>query len=179
MKVLSINDDYHNRIQRAIRNGWRCNKADAALLSNYAVERNEIEPDQRDRMVRHLENGDIMRRNNGQWVCTTCGGNCGQCGMTDFIGNPGFSFDRIVAGLNPPGKKPVDQEAAFPTLRKNKLGLAIIGGYVAIAFSILVIVAAVLLTGCASTPAAPPCTSCVGPYDLTLSSHRDAVLGRP
>jgi hypothetical protein len=54
-----------------------------------------------------------------------------------------------------------------------------ITGYIAIALSIFLILAVVLLTGCASTPAVAPCTSCVGPYDLTLSSHRDAVLGRP
>jgi hypothetical protein len=34
----------------------------------------------------------------GGWreVCDTCGGNCGQCGMTERLGNPGFSFDRIL-----------------------------------------------------------------------------------
>jgi hypothetical protein len=34
----------------------------------------------------------------GTWreVCDTCGGNCGQCGMTERLGNPGFSLDRIL-----------------------------------------------------------------------------------
>lgn len=34
----------------------------------------------------------------GGWreVCDFCGGNCGQCGMTERLGNPGFSFDRII-----------------------------------------------------------------------------------
>lgn len=34
----------------------------------------------------------------GGWreVCNFCGGNCGQCGMTERLGNPGFSFDRII-----------------------------------------------------------------------------------
>jgi hypothetical protein len=42
----------------------------------------------------------------GGWreVCDTCGGNCGQCGMTERLGNPGFSLDRIIAktGMNNP-----------------------------------------------------------------------------
>jgi hypothetical protein len=41
-----------------------------------------------------------------QWreVCDTCGGNCGQCGMTERLGNPGFSLDRIIekTGMNKP-----------------------------------------------------------------------------
>lgn len=33
-----------------------------------------------------------------QWrkVCDFCGGNCGQCGLTDTIGNIPFSLDRMV-----------------------------------------------------------------------------------
>lgn len=29
-------------------------------------------------------------------VCDTCGGNCGQCGITGRVGNPGFSLDEVI-----------------------------------------------------------------------------------
>ena len=32
----------------------------------------------------------------GRVVCATCGGNCGQCGVTDTIGNVPFSFSTLV-----------------------------------------------------------------------------------
>jgi hypothetical protein len=42
------------------------------------------------------------KRADGGWreVCDTCG----QCGMTERLGNPGFSLDRIIAktGMNNP-----------------------------------------------------------------------------
>lgn len=45
-------------------------------------------------------------RRDGVWCeyCTTCGGNCGQCGMTERLGNPGFDLDHIVkaTGMNQP-----------------------------------------------------------------------------
>lgn len=50
--------------------------------------------------------------------------------------------------------------------------------YIALIFAVAMVLG-LIPSGCTSTPAAPPCTSCVGPYDLTLSSHRDAVLGHP
>lgn len=50
----------------------------------------------------------------GGWreICDTCGGNCGQCGMTERLGNPGFSLDRIInkTGMNnPPAGLPLPQ----------------------------------------------------------------------
>lgn len=32
-------------------------------------------------------------------VCDFCGGNCGQCGNTDTLGNIPFSMDRMIEGL--------------------------------------------------------------------------------
>ena len=50
-------------------------------------------------------------------------------------------------------------------------------------FTLVAIAGALLLTasfavGCASGPIIAPCpeTQCIGPYDLTLSSHREALL---
>ncbi len=34
----------------------------------------------------------------------------------------------------------------------------------------------VLLTGCVTTTDAPSACTCVGPYDLGLNSHREALL---
>ena len=36
-----------------------------------------------------------------------------------------------------------------------------------------------VLAGCATTGSKSYCGACVGPYDLTLSSHREALLRRP
>lgn len=42
----------------------------------------------------------------------------------------------------------------------------------------------IVLGGCTSLPpgtyvGSGTCASCIGPYDMTLTSHREAVLGRP
>jgi len=42
-----------------------------------------------------LASGDFMIRS-GRVVCSTCGGNCGQCGVTDTIGNVPFCFDTLI-----------------------------------------------------------------------------------
>ena len=50
----------------------------------------------------------------------------------------------------------------------------------ALALLCLLLVVLILLSGC-TTPGQPllaPCQACVGPYDLGLSSHREALLGK-
>lgn len=49
----------------------------------------------------------------------------------------------------------------------------------AIAICLLMIVL-IILQGCVSTggPLLAPCEACVGPYDMGLTSHREAVLGK-
>jgi hypothetical protein len=43
-------------------------------------------------------NGLVWARIPGRWipVCDFCGGNCGQCGNTEIVGNVGFSMQRIA-----------------------------------------------------------------------------------
>lgn len=178
MSQPAISKDFQTRIRQAIAKGWRMDRSEAVALTDLAILHGDIDVDQGGRMVRHLEQGAIMRRDNGQWVCTTCGGNCGQCGMTDFIGNVGFSFDRIVAGLNQPGNKPVDQEARMADHRYNKNTVKIILGWLAVAAAFVFI--ASMLGGCTSVPpgtyvGSGTCGQCIGPYDVTLSSHREAL----
>lgn len=40
-----------------------------------------------------------------------------------------------------------------------------------------VVFGAIILTlaGCTTAGTPPPCSACVGPYDLTLSSHREGL----
>jgi len=44
----------------------------------------------------------------------------------------------------------------------------------------LAIVALLILTGCKSTSGYQPykCNTCVGPYDVSLTSHREALYGK-
>ena len=148
-------------------------RSEAVALTDYAVLRGEIPFEKAGRLVHHLQQGSIMRNNKGQWVCSFCGGNCGQCGMTDFVGNVPYSFDRIEAGINPPGKKPLDIESKRAGYNKNTVRIVV--GYLAVAAALAFV--SWMLTGCA--PTGMPCTSCIGPYDITLSSHREALLGHP
>lgn len=50
--------------------------------------------------------GLIWGRSGDQWieVCDTCGGNCGQCGITDRVGNVPASFEAIIEPMR--GKTP-------------------------------------------------------------------------
>lgn len=58
------------------------------------------------RTIEMVQRGTVWAKAADGWreVCDTCGGNCGQCGMTERLGNPGFSLDRIIkkTGMNNP-----------------------------------------------------------------------------
>jgi len=49
----------------------------------------------RQKIANRIASGEYVIKD-GRPVCSTCGGNCGQCGNTETLGNIGFSFDTIV-----------------------------------------------------------------------------------
>lgn len=88
--------EYAKLIVKASQNEWRLDKEDADALVELGIELGHIDPSRSSKIARELQFGQVMLREDGVWACTVCGGNCGQCGMTDFYGNIGFSFDHIV-----------------------------------------------------------------------------------
>jgi hypothetical protein len=58
------------------------------------------------RLESHLKSDELIIKD-GKPVCSFCGGNCGQCGHTDIIGNVPFDFDQIVSTFGVP-QKPKD-----------------------------------------------------------------------
>jgi hypothetical protein len=95
--------DFRKRLKQAEAKGWRLDHAEARSLAELSVLLGYT--DRGERLAYGLEHGAYMMRPDGVWACTTCGGNCGQCGETGFLGNIGFSLDQIVASHN--GHKPV------------------------------------------------------------------------
>lgn len=68
-----------------------------------------------------------------------------------------------------------ERPQAFANLRRNAMGLRILAGYLAIVASAFMI--AWVLSGCTTTnyTGTGTCANCIGPYDVTLSSHRRAL----
>lgn len=94
--------DYRIRLRQAAAKGWRLDESEARALTELSIQHGHIEPEKAEKLVRHLQAGQVMLTREG-WVCEFCGGNCGQCGMTDFVGNAPFSFDRIASHIKAPG----------------------------------------------------------------------------
>lgn len=53
----------------------------------------------KERIKDGLERGEFVI-NKGLVVCSTCGGNCGQCGNTGILGNIGFDMNVLVKSVN-------------------------------------------------------------------------------
>jgi hypothetical protein len=65
--------------------------------------------DLREQKIRNrLESGQYMVRD-GIVVCSTCGGNCGQCGYTDTLGNIPFDFQFMINNVYGRPKKSLYQ----------------------------------------------------------------------
>lgn len=159
-------------ISQASAKGWRLDETEARELVDLGLGLNLIEPEQATKLKRELQYGHVFLREDGKWACTTCGGNCGQCGMTDFYGNIGFSMDHLAR---------TDQgRHSLPVYTLRKEGFASSYGElvwklrVPLLLALALVLSALALSGCATT-APPPCTTCIGPYDVTLSSHREAL----
>lgn len=155
-------------IAQASNKGWRLDKDEARVLVEAGIGLGFIDAKRGPKLARELEYGGVMLREDGQWACSTCGGNCGncgQCGMTDFYGNIGFSMDHMVkteAGRHSLPRYALKSVRRFAMVRKIVFVLAFI------------FVVVLVLSGCTTTHP-PPCLACVGPYDITLSSHREAL----
>ena len=54
-----------------------------------------------------IASGDFIRRKDGVVVCSFCGGNCGQCGYTDVLGNVPASMSTMVESLHGQDRKPL------------------------------------------------------------------------
>lgn len=67
-----------------------------------------------------------------------------------------------------------DIRASIERRRRIRTRLVEAGQIVALTVALGIV--AGMLFGCA-TYTGMPCSACVGPYDLTLSSHREALLG--
>lgn len=139
-----------------------------------------------------LASGEFVAKD-GRVVCATCGGNCGQCGVTDTIGNVPFDFDTIVDSLKAgrPALRVVGGSEFTPEIvdeshHVKRRGIdwlmvfAVI--YSAFYWGVSLILPLVLiimsLTGCTTAPERtrpPECIACVGPYDIGLTSHREAL----
>src|SRR6185436_398319 len=87
---------YKRLLDKARQANWRVSAELAEELSFVAVAVNHIPADKRLRLAYGLTHGEYYVRPDGNWACTTCAGNCGQCGKTDMLGNIGFSFDQVV-----------------------------------------------------------------------------------
>lgn len=83
-------------VRAARRQGWRLAEGQAKEFGEAALKAGAIDIERLPKFIRKLEHGELFLRDDGQWACTTCGGNCGQCGDTGFLGNIGFSFDHLV-----------------------------------------------------------------------------------
>lgn len=65
-----------------------------------------------------LASGEYVVKN-GLVVCATCGGNCGQCGNTDTLGNIGFDFQTIVDSAHTADGRPSLRMIGWPFSGKN------------------------------------------------------------
>lgn len=148
-----------------------------------------------------LASGEFVAKD-GRVVCATCGGNCGQCGVTDTIGNVPFNFDTIVESLKAgrpalrvvggrdiplsefgpePGPEIID-ESHYIKRRGIDWFMVFAVVYSAFYWGVTVILPLVLvvmsLAACSTVPERtrpPECITCVGPYDIGLTSHREAL----
>lgn len=100
-------DEYVKRLKQAEAMGWRLDTTEAKALVDLGVQIGHIDPARASRLAYGLTFGEYMLRRDGKWACTTCGGNCGQCGNTDLLGNIGLDFDRLVALHSRQTGKPV------------------------------------------------------------------------
>ena len=60
-----------------------------------------------------LADGSLVVKN-GVVACATCGGNCGQCGMTDTLGNIGFDFQTVVDSAHTADGRPALRMIGWP-----------------------------------------------------------------
>lgn len=88
------------------------------------------------RIAYKLGTGEIERNENGVLVCSLCKGNCGQCGLTDILGDaPPASLASIILGepdprelyVKPPLAKPPRDETMVVLLW---MALAIVFAFV-------------------------------------------------
>lgn len=127
------------------------------------------------RIVLGLASGEFVLNRDGEPVCSFCGGNCGQCGDTDILGNVPFSFDKIVESFH---RRPVPQTPSRTISAPDKparcwmdtAGYGLVIG-AAIAFVLIA------LAGCSATPGHPYYTPAVliNGFDPTLTSHQKAL----
>ena len=52
--------------------------------------------DREERILGGLKTGELIINKNGDAVCSTCGGNCGQCGLTMTVGNIHARMEHLV-----------------------------------------------------------------------------------
>lgn len=145
-------------ISQASAKGWRLDHAKARELVDLGIGLNMIDPENASTMMHELEFGHVFLRDDGHWACTTCGGNCGQCGMTSVYGNIGFSIDHLAQTEQGRHSLPVYRVKG----RRLTSVLALWAG--------IIVALCLILLGCTHT-----CAACVGPYDITLNSHREAL----
>ncbi len=89
-------EEYGRWLLFAKANNWKLLRSEAEALVNAGVACDLINPDKANKLINGLVFGEYIFRGDGKWACSTCHGNCGQCGDTDFLGNIGFNFDAIV-----------------------------------------------------------------------------------
>lgn len=87
---------FKRAIKQAMKMDWRLSEAKAKSLTELAVRLGYIDGSRVRKLQNKLEHGEVFLREDGEWACITCGGNCGQCGDTAFYGNVGFSVQHIV-----------------------------------------------------------------------------------
>jgi hypothetical protein len=51
------------------------------------------------RIQEGLKSGEFVINKSGIVVCSTCGGNCGQCGFTGILGNPPADMQIIIDNI--------------------------------------------------------------------------------
>lgn len=92
---------YKQLIKQAQQESWLLNAELANELASVAVSVKHIHPEFESRLAKGLQFGEYYIREDNKWACRTCGGNCGQCGNTNMLGNIGFSFDKLIDNLEP------------------------------------------------------------------------------
>jgi hypothetical protein len=89
------------------------------------------EPDRKRRLEEGMRMGEFIKRVDGVVVCKTCGGNCGQCGVTSTVGNVAFSLDTIIESVHPkksPDLSPFEAKISEPPLaRRLTIAAALVG----------------------------------------------------
>lgn len=101
------NKAFVKMLRQAARKGWKLDEAEATALVDEGVSLGHIDPDRAKKLIDKLKYGHVYLRTDGQWACTVCGGNCGQCGDTGFYGNIGMDMDvlgQTFSRLVPTGK---------------------------------------------------------------------------